>query len=495
MPHTVDDVHHARRDAGFQAELREHQRGRRRQLRGLHHDAVAHGQGGRELPGQEVQRQVPRRDDADDAYRLAHGVAHRSKRTSCTVHLATRVRSQAREETKICGAPWDVKRLRQRQWLACVVGLRARQRSSVTLQEAREAQQRGAAALQRRPLPRGALGDGALGRAHRRGHVPRVAARDLAVRRAICWIHERHALPWPQHLAIEQVAHAARLRARRRGGAGARRRLLQVRVEPRRVARLLRAVRRRERSGAADERRARDPAHLRRRQRGRDERSREAGQRQHGRHLRRLQRAAQAHVEPLLDAATRLLLQRRLWCQSEELLRIALEDRLALMVEQAVGCLHQLANLLLPQWEGVVAAEHDAVSPDGARQQAKHRWVEDGGVDMEATHVLPGWPLRFASGNLPLPPCIVQPPEQCWEGAATVREANPQRLGEPVKGATQDHARDGEVRLSGHAHRPTHHEVARTVTWAHGGHLPGVHQDREVLSSTVRQEGHHAVIV
>ena len=62
-----DDVDHARRHAGFLAELREVERRERGELGGLQHDGVAHRDRGRDFPRQHQQRKIPRDHRADDA--------------------------------------------------------------------------------------------------------------------------------------------------------------------------------------------------------------------------------------------------------------------------------------------------------------------------------------------------------------------------------------------------------------------------------------------
>ena len=66
-----DDVDDAFGDAGFEDELGEPERGERRQLGRLQDDGVPAGERGPELPGRDVEREVPGHDQPDDAERLA----------------------------------------------------------------------------------------------------------------------------------------------------------------------------------------------------------------------------------------------------------------------------------------------------------------------------------------------------------------------------------------------------------------------------------------
>ncbi len=68
-----EDVDDAFGDAGLEDELGEPERGERRQLGGLEDDGVAAGERRAELPGGDVEREVPRDDQPDDAERLAEG--------------------------------------------------------------------------------------------------------------------------------------------------------------------------------------------------------------------------------------------------------------------------------------------------------------------------------------------------------------------------------------------------------------------------------------
>ena len=74
-----DDVDDAVRDAGFEGELADAQRGERRLLGGLEDDGAAAGEGGRQLPAGHHDREVPGDDLADDADGLAQEIGeHRA---------------------------------------------------------------------------------------------------------------------------------------------------------------------------------------------------------------------------------------------------------------------------------------------------------------------------------------------------------------------------------------------------------------------------------
>ena len=62
LPDPLDDVEHARREAGLVDEVGEQRAGQRRPLCGLQHHRRPGGEGGRGLPGREHERRVPGRD-------------------------------------------------------------------------------------------------------------------------------------------------------------------------------------------------------------------------------------------------------------------------------------------------------------------------------------------------------------------------------------------------------------------------------------------------
>mmetsp|Transcript_20157 Transcript_20157/g.71282 ORF Transcript_20157/g.71282 Transcript_20157/m.71282 type:complete len:406 (+) Transcript_20157:430-1647(+) len=120
----VHDVEHAGRQADVRGDLGEHAGGARRQLGGLGDDGVAHRQARRHLPRQEVQWQVPGRDEAAHAdgvaQRVVDGVRH-------VVEVALAVPQLTGEESKVGDGARDVHRRRHLQRLARVLRLQARQ--------------------------------------------------------------------------------------------------------------------------------------------------------------------------------------------------------------------------------------------------------------------------------------------------------------------------------------------------------------------------------
>ena len=140
------------------------QRGERRDLGRLHHDAVAGGERRRHLPAREHQREVPRHDLADDADRLAQRVVQEARLDRD--RLALELVGHAAEVAVAGGRARHVERARVAQRMAGVERFEARQLVGVGLDEVGELEQDAAAVGRRHAAPgrEGALrrSDGAV---------------------------------------------------------------------------------------------------------------------------------------------------------------------------------------------------------------------------------------------------------------------------------------------------------------------------------------------
>src|SRR5579884_3833073 len=138
-----DDVDHPGRQLGLAQHVAEEQRGERRRLRGLEDDGVPARDGGRDLPGEHQQREVPRDDLAGDADRLRAPVRERVLELVRPAGVVEEVRRRERQV--------DVARLLDR--LAAVQRLEDGELPRALLQDARDPEQvlRALAAGQRRP--------------------------------------------------------------------------------------------------------------------------------------------------------------------------------------------------------------------------------------------------------------------------------------------------------------------------------------------------------
>jgi hypothetical protein len=143
--------------------LGETQRGQRRQLRRLEHDRVAAGERRAELPRRDVEREVPRRDQPDDAERLAERHVDAARDGD---RLAVVLVDRARVEVEHLRDHADLA-ARAADRLAGVARLDPRQLLVMLFDERREAAQQpgpvgrcdGAPGGERRPCPR----DGGVG--------------------------------------------------------------------------------------------------------------------------------------------------------------------------------------------------------------------------------------------------------------------------------------------------------------------------------------------
>ncbi len=101
----MKDVEQACRKARFVDQLTEAVRGQRRDFGRLRNDGVAHQEGWRDLPRQQIQRKVPRGNQADHPDGFAQHVVH------CVVHrerLLRRGPAKLSKEPEVAHAPVDV---------------------------------------------------------------------------------------------------------------------------------------------------------------------------------------------------------------------------------------------------------------------------------------------------------------------------------------------------------------------------------------------------
>ena len=117
----------------------EHRCRERRQLRGLGDHGVAGRDGGRDLPREQVQRQVPGRDEARHAAWLPQHVVEGTVVGGIGRRL--RVQDGRREEPQVGHGAWDVQPSGERDRLAGIGALRLDESLEVLLQRVRDAQQ------------------------------------------------------------------------------------------------------------------------------------------------------------------------------------------------------------------------------------------------------------------------------------------------------------------------------------------------------------------
>jgi len=160
-----DDVHRARREAGFHDQLGQAQRRERRFLGGLEHDRAAAGERRRDLPHRHQQREVPRDDRADDADCLAprHGrVLDAGREGDRHVERgAFDLRRPAGHVADPLRIRADLEHAREHQQLAVVQRFEARELLAVLLDQVGQAQHQQLTLRRQHVLPFGGFEGGA----------------------------------------------------------------------------------------------------------------------------------------------------------------------------------------------------------------------------------------------------------------------------------------------------------------------------------------------
>ena len=95
----VHNVEHARRQTGFATNFAKQIRRHRRELAWFCDGGITDGERGRNFPAQQIERQIPRRNQADDSARLAQRVVERDAVRD--VRFVFRVQNRGREKAKI----------------------------------------------------------------------------------------------------------------------------------------------------------------------------------------------------------------------------------------------------------------------------------------------------------------------------------------------------------------------------------------------------------
>ena len=143
-PGAVHDIEHAVWQAGFAANLAKQIRRHRRQLARLGDGGVADRDRRRDFPAQQIERQVPRRNQSGDAARLAQRVVERD--AVGDVRFGFGVQDRGREEAEIARGARDVESARERERLAGVDRFGAREFFEIALDQIGDAQENAAIA-------------------------------------------------------------------------------------------------------------------------------------------------------------------------------------------------------------------------------------------------------------------------------------------------------------------------------------------------------------
>ena len=145
------DVEHARRKPGRGGQLREAVRGERRDLARLGDHGVPGGEGRCNLPGEEVERQVPGRDASHDAPRPSKGVVHPllAEVEEFPVFLSNRIG----EETEVCGGSRNLEITSEGERLPLVSRFQPGQLIAIGVDRIREGMQHGGSLVDRSATP------------------------------------------------------------------------------------------------------------------------------------------------------------------------------------------------------------------------------------------------------------------------------------------------------------------------------------------------------
>ncbi len=130
-PGAVNDVQNAIGQSRFATNLAEHICRHRRQFARFRHRGVPACDGGRDFPAQQIERQIPGRDEAGDAAGLAQRVVKRH--AVGDVRLVLRVQDRGGEEAEIRGRARDVEAARKRERLAGIDRFGARELLEIAL--------------------------------------------------------------------------------------------------------------------------------------------------------------------------------------------------------------------------------------------------------------------------------------------------------------------------------------------------------------------------
>ena len=173
----MHNIEHAVRQPGFATNLAQQIRRHRRQLAGLGDGGVADRDGGRDFPAQQIERQVPRRNQSRDAARLAQGVVERD--AIGDVRFGFGVQDRGREEAEIARGARNVEAARERERLARVDRLRARELLEIALDQVGDAQKNARPLRRRRARP---IRERFLRRGDGQIDIATVAVGDLRIR-------------------------------------------------------------------------------------------------------------------------------------------------------------------------------------------------------------------------------------------------------------------------------------------------------------------------
>src|ERR1051325_8043590 len=129
----LNTVEHAVRQTGFYASFGEQERRHGRELARFSNRGVPDRNRWRDFPAQQIERQIPRRNQSGDAARLTQRLLERD--AVGDVRFVFGVENRGREETKVRDGAWNIERARERNRLAGVDRFRAREVFQIALNQ------------------------------------------------------------------------------------------------------------------------------------------------------------------------------------------------------------------------------------------------------------------------------------------------------------------------------------------------------------------------
>src|SRR5437588_2521254 len=198
----VHDVEHAFRQPGFATNLAEQIRRHRCQLARLRNGSIADCDSRRDFPAQQIERQVPRRNQSRDAARLTQRVVERD--IVGDVRFRFGVQDRGREEAEIAGGAWNVERSRKRERLPRIDRLSSRDLFEIALDQIGDAQKNPRPLLRRRARP---IRERLLRRGHGKIDIAAVAVRGLRIRLSRRWLNvvQIFSTERPNKLAVDEI--------------------------------------------------------------------------------------------------------------------------------------------------------------------------------------------------------------------------------------------------------------------------------------------------
>ena len=196
------------RQTGFATNFAKQIRRHRRELAWLRDRGITDGKRGRNFPAQQVERQVPRRNQADDSARLAQRVVEGDAIRD--VRLVFRMQNRGSEKAKIGNRARNLEHLCERNRFAGIDRFGAREFCQIALDQIGNAKNDPRALLGRCARP---VAECLVGRGHSELHIAEIAVGNVRVGFARCRLDVLQILPAGRanEIAADEVRDLKRL--------------------------------------------------------------------------------------------------------------------------------------------------------------------------------------------------------------------------------------------------------------------------------------------